>query len=105
MALRLREHLATQPRPDQGLGRRLARIVLLAAILVLAWAQGYSTQGWILIGLLVLWAASLPFLLSVLGRRLQGATSLSSGQRRALLVTVAVLLLAAFAAGAMLLLP
>lgn len=104
MALRLREHLASQTKPEQGLGRRLARVVLLAAILVLAWLQGYSARGWILIGLLVLWAASLPYLLRGLGRQLERSTSLSEGQRRALIVVLALLLLAGFAAGAMLLL-
>lgn len=104
MALRLREHLASQPKPEQGLGRRLARVVLLAAILVLAWLQGYTARGWVLIGLLVLWAASLPYLLRGLSRQLERSTTLSDGQRRALIVVLALLLLAGFAAGAMLLL-
>lgn len=98
MTIRLRERRPAH-RPAVGHGRIFVRIALVGAILVLAWLQGYSLRAWLIVGLVVLWAASLPLLLRGLGRQLESTEALVPWQRRALFLTAALVLLAGFAAG------
>lgn len=105
MTLRLRERQLTEHRPALSHGRTLVRIALIGAILVLAWLQGYSARGWLIVGAVLLWAASLPLLLRGLGRQLERSETLLPWQRRALLLAAALALLGGFAGGVALLLP
>lgn len=99
MTIRLRERSAARRRSVLTPGRTFVRVALIGAILVLAWMQGYSLRAWLVVGVAVLWAASLPFLLRGLGRQLDGTEALVPWQRRALLFAAALVLLAGFAAG------
>jgi len=77
--------------------RFLVRLLLLAVIAALAYAQGYTGQSWLLLGIAVVWAASLPTLL----RWLWGAVErleLEGWQRAGLFSLGALILIGAFVA-------
>jgi hypothetical protein len=80
------------------------RVVLVATILVLAWFQGYSARGWLVILVAILWGALLPFFLRGFGRWLDRHVALRPWQRRLLLVAAGFVLLGGFAGGMILLL-
>jgi hypothetical protein len=81
--------------PPPGLvgGRWLIRGLLLVAMIALAALQGLSPARLVLLGVAILWALSLPWLLRAIVR---ATADRPAWQRYALVALAAVLLLAAF---------
>ena len=78
--------------------RVVVRIALLFAIGALAVLQGFSPTSWLWLGVLLLWGASMPFLLRTVLRRVGELDHLKRWQRLILIWTVALVLIGGFAA-------
>lgn len=76
--------------------RVVVRIALLFAIGALAVLQGFSPTSWLLLGLLLVWGASMPFLLRGILRRVRALDHLERWQRLVLIWTAALILIGGF---------
>ncbi len=92
-----REKLKRQQAGSLRFVRVVVRIALLFAIGALAVLQGFSPASWLLLGLLLVWGASMPFLLRGILRRVQALDHLERWQRLALIWTAALILIGGFA--------
>lgn len=92
-----REQLRRQQAGSLRFVRVVVRLALLFAIGALAVLQGFSPTSWLLLGLLLAWGASLPFLLRAVLRRVRGLDHLERWQRLALIWTAALILIGGFA--------
>ena len=92
-----REKLRRQQAGSLRFVRVVVRIALLFAIGALAALQGFSPTSWLLLALLLVWGASLPFLLRGILRRIRGLDHLERWQRLALIWTAALILIGGFA--------
>ena len=77
--------------------RVVVRIALLFAIAALAVLRGFSPTSWVLLGVLLAWGASLPFLLRSVVRWARAQDHLKRGHRTALMWTAALILIGGFA--------
>ena len=77
--------------------RVVVRVALLFAIGALAVLQGFSPTSWLLLGLLLVWGASMPFLLRGILRRVRALDHLERWQQLALIWTAALILIGGFA--------
>lgn len=77
--------------------RVMVRIALLFAIGALAVLQGFSPTSWLLLGLLLVWGASLPYLLRTVVRWARRQEHLRNGQQLTLIWTAALILIGGFA--------
>jgi len=92
-----REKLRRQQAGSLRFVRVVVRIALLFAIGALAVLQGFSPASWLLLGLLLVWGASLPFLLRGILRRIRGLDHLERWQQLTLIWTAALILIGGFA--------
>lgn len=92
-----REKLKRQQAGSLRFVRVVVRIALLFAIGALAVLQGFSPASWLLLGLLLVWGASMPFLLRGILRRVRGLDHLQRWQQLALIWTAALILIGGFA--------
>ncbi len=92
-----REKLKRQQAGSLRFVRVVVRIALLFAIGALAVLQGFSPTSWLLLGLLLVWGASMPFLLRGILRRVRALDHLERWQRLALIWTSALILIGGFA--------
>ncbi len=92
-----REKLRRQQAGSLRFVRVVVRIALLFAIGALAVLQGFSPASWLLLGLLLVWGASMPFLLRGILRRIRGLDHLERWQQLALIWTAALILIGGFA--------
>jgi len=92
-----REKLRRQQAGSLRFVRVVVRIALLFAIGALAVLQGFSPTSWLLLGLLLVWGASLPFLLRGILRRIRGLDHLERWQQLTLIWTAALILIGGFA--------
>ncbi len=92
-----REKLKRQQAGSLRFVRVVVRIALLFAIGALAVLQGFSPASWLLLGLLLVWGASMPFLLRGILRRIRGLDHLERWQQLALIWTAALILIGGFA--------
>lgn len=92
-----REKLRRQQAGSLRFVRVVVRIALLFAIGALAVLQGFSPTSWLLLGLLLVWGASLPFLLRGILRRVRGLDHLERWQQLTLIWTAALILIGGFA--------
>lgn len=92
-----REKLKRQQAGSLRFVRVVVRIALLFAIGALAALQGFSPASWLLLGLLLVWGASMPFLLRGILRRVRALDHLERWQRLALIWTAALILIGGFA--------
>ncbi len=93
-----RDRLSRQQAGSLRFVRVVVRIALLFAIGALAVLQGFSPTSWLLLGLLLVWGASMPFLLRGLLRRVRALDHLERWQRLTLIWTAALILIGGFAA-------
>ena len=77
--------------------RVMVRIALLFAIAALAVLQGFSPTSWLLLGVLLVWGASVPFLLRAVMRWARRQEHLERWQRTTLMWTAALILIGGFA--------
>ncbi len=92
-----REKLRRQQAGSLRFVRVVVRIALLFAIGALAVLQGFSPTSWLLLGLLLVWGASMPFLLRGILRRVRALDHLERWQQLALIWTAALILIGGFA--------
>ncbi len=92
-----REKLKRQQAGSLRFVRVVVRIALLFAIGALAVLQGFSPASWLLLGLLLVWGASMPFLLRGILRRVRALDHLERWQQLALIWTAALILIGGFA--------
>ncbi len=92
-----RDQLRRQQAGSLRFVRVVVRIALLFAIGALAVLQGFSPTSWLLLGLLLAWGASLPFLLRGILRRVRALDHLARWQRLALIWTAGLVLIGGFA--------
>ncbi len=92
-----REKLRRQQAGSLRFVRVVVRIALLFAIGALAVLQGFSPASWLLLVLLLVWGASLPFLLRGILRRIRGLDHLERWQQLTLIWTAALILIGGFA--------
>lgn len=92
-----RNQLKRQQAGSMRFVRVVVRVALLFAIGALALLQGFSPTSWLLLGLLLVWGASLPFLLRGILRRVRGLDHLERWQRLTLIWTAALILIGGFA--------
>ena len=92
-----REKLRRQQAGSLRFVRVVVRIALLFAIGALAVLQGFSPTSWLLLGLLLVWGASMPFLLRGILRRVRALDHLERWQQLTLIWTAALILIGGFA--------
>ncbi len=92
-----RQQLKRQQAGSMRFVRVVVRVALLFAIGALALLQGFSPSSWLLLGVLLAWGASLPFLLRAVVRWARKQDHLKRGHRTALIWTVAFILIGGFA--------
>ncbi len=92
-----REQLERQQAGSMRFVRVVVRVALLFAIGALALLQGFSPTSWLLLGILLVWGASLPFLLRAVVRWARTQDHLGPGQRTAVIWTSALILIGGFA--------
>ncbi len=77
--------------------RVVVRVALLFAIGALAVLQGFSPTSWLLLGLLLVWGGSLPYLLRTVVRWARGQEHLRHWKQMTLIWTAALILIGGFA--------
>ena len=92
-----RQKLRRQQAGSMRFVRVVVRVALLFAIGALALLQGFSPSSWLLLGVLLAWGASLPFLLRAVVRWARKQDHLKLGHRTALMWTAALILIGGFA--------
>jgi hypothetical protein len=92
-----RDQLRRQQAGSMRFVRVVVRVALLFAIGALAVLQGFSPTSWLLLGLLLVWGASMPFLLRGILRRVRSLDHLERWQRLTLIWTAALILIGGFA--------
>ena len=92
-----RNQLKRQQAGSMRFVRVVVRVALLFAIGALAVLQGFSPSSWLLLGILLVWGASLPFLLRAVVRWARAQDHLKPGHRTALIWTAALILIGGFA--------
>ncbi len=92
-----REQLQRQQAGSLRFVRVVVRVALLFAIGALAVLQGFSPASWVLLGVLLAWGASLPFVLRTVVRWVRGLGHLQQWQRATLILTAALVLIGGFA--------
>ena len=80
-----RDQLRRQQAGSLRFVRVVVRVALLFAIGALAVLQGFSPTSWLLLGLLLVWGASMPFLLRGMLRRVRALDHLERWQQLALI--------------------
>ncbi|MYF05937.1 MAG: hypothetical protein F4230_13595 [Holophagales bacterium] len=92
-----RDQLRRQQAGSLRFVRVVVRLALLFAIGALAVLQGFSPTSWLLLGLLLAWGASMPFLLRGILRRVRELDHLARWQQLTLIWTAALILIGGFA--------
>ncbi len=92
-----RNQLKRQQAGSMRFVRVVVRVALLFAIGALAVLQGFSPTSWLLLGVLLAWGASLPYLLRTIVRWAGRQEHLERWQRLALVWTAALILIGGFA--------
>ncbi len=92
-----RDQLKRQQAGSLRFVRIVVRLALLFAIGALAVLQGFSPTSWLLLGLLLAWGASMPFLLRGILRRVRELDHLARWQQLTLIWTAALILIGGFA--------
>lgn len=92
-----RDQLKRQQAGSLRFVRVVVRLALLFAIGALAVLQGFSPTSWLLLGLLLAWGASMPFLLRGILRRVRVLDHLARWQQLTLIWTAALILIGGFA--------
>ncbi len=92
-----RDQLKRQQAGSLRFVRVVVRLALLFAIGALAVLQGFSPTSWLLLGLLLAWGASMPFLLRGILRRVRALDHLARWQQLTLIWTAALILIGGFA--------
>ena len=92
-----RDQLKRQQAGSMRFVRVVVRVALLFAIGALALLQGFSPTSWLLLGILLVWGASLPFLLRAIVRWARAQDHLKPAYRTALIWTAALILIGGFA--------
>ena len=92
-----RDQLKRQQAGSLRFVRVVVRLALLFAIGALAVLQGFSPTSWLLLGLLLAWGASMPFLLRGILRRVRALDHLERWQQLTLIWTAALILIGRFA--------
>ena len=92
-----RDQLRRQQAGSLRFVRVVVRLALLFAIGALAVLQGFSPTSWLLLGLLLAWGASMPFLLRGTLRRVRALDHLARWQQLTLIWTAALILIGGFA--------
>ncbi len=77
--------------------RVVVRIALLFAIAALAVLQGFSPASWLLLGILLAWGASMPYLLRFVVRWTRAQDHLGRWRQNSLIGTAALVLIGGFA--------
>lgn len=93
-----RDQLKRQQAGSLRFVRVVVRVALLFAIGALAVLQGFSPASWLLLGVLLAWGASLPFLLRAVVRWARAQDHLKRWQQLAAIWTAALILIGGFAA-------
>ncbi len=92
-----RDKLRRQQAGSLRFVRVVVRFALLFAIAALAVLQGFSPASWLLLGVLLAWGASLPYLLRTVVRWARAQDHLKRRHRMALMWTAALILIGGFA--------
>lgn len=92
-----KSHLRRQQAGSMRFVRVVVRVALLFAIAALAVLQGFSPTSWLLLGVLLAWGASLPFLLRAVMRWARRQEHLARWQQTTLMWTAALILIGGFA--------
>ena len=92
-----RDQLKRQQAGSLRFVRVVVRVALLFAIGALAVLQGFSPTSWLLLGVLLAWGASLPFLLRAVVRWARAQDHLNRWQQLTVIWTAALILIGGFA--------
>ena len=92
-----RDKLRRQQAGSMRFVRVVVRVALLFVIAALAVLQGFSPTSWLLLGVLLTWGASLPYLLRTVLRWARRQEHLERWQRTTLMWTAAFILIGGFA--------